>query len=104
VLAAAPRAIRLIDEDVVVAGGADYAVNCLVKLLVPASRGVLAAALLARHCHRMVVAIIISGGDCNCSCCSPPSAGLALKSPMKTSRQTTSYGRRTQKAASSAWR
>lgn len=47
--AAARWAIRFVDEDVIVAGGADHAVNRLVELLVPLLCGMFLACLFATH-------------------------------------------------------
>ena len=45
------RAIRFIYEDVIVAGGADDAINCFAKLIVGCAGGVLGASLLAADGH-----------------------------------------------------
>lgn len=45
------RAIGFVDENVVVARGADDAVNGFIELLVPLLRGVFLAGLFASHCQ-----------------------------------------------------
>jgi len=49
VFAAGGRAIRFVDENVIVAGGADHSINRLVELLVAGLFGVFPACLLAAH-------------------------------------------------------
>ncbi|HKV49318.1 MAG TPA: hypothetical protein VJN69_14590 [Candidatus Acidoferrales bacterium] len=51
VFAAITRAIRLVDENVIVASRADDAVNGFVELLVTGAGGVLSAALFAGKGH-----------------------------------------------------
>jgi len=51
VLAARRRAVRVIDEDVIPARGADNAVNRLAKLLVAGVGRMLAARLGSAQCH-----------------------------------------------------
>ena len=52
VLAADAGAVGFIDEDVIVAGGADYAVNGFVELLVRGGGFVIGAGLFAADGHR----------------------------------------------------
>ena len=51
VFAAGARIVRVVDENVVVARGADHAVYCFVELLVSCTGGMFFAALFAAHCH-----------------------------------------------------
>jgi len=51
VFAAGRRAIRLINQDVIVARRADHAVNRLAELIVRGARGVFAARLFAADGH-----------------------------------------------------
>src|SRR6266849_1150263 len=51
VLAARRRAIRAVDQNIVVAGGADQSIDRLAKLVVTSFRRMLGATLLAVHSH-----------------------------------------------------
>ena len=50
--AAGSRAIGVVDQDVIVTSGADYAVHGLVELIVTQLGGMFVARLLAAHGHR----------------------------------------------------
>ena len=57
VLAAIARVVRVVDQNVVVACGADYAVYCFAELLVSCCGGMFLASLLSANCHSLYPAL-----------------------------------------------
>jgi hypothetical protein len=53
-LAAGRRTIRVVNQDVVVASGANDAVDCFAELFMPGSRRMFAARLFAAQGHEML--------------------------------------------------
>src|SRR4029077_18853112 len=53
VLATTSRVVRVVDQNVIVTGGADDAVYCLAELLVSRCGGMFLASLLSANCHSL---------------------------------------------------